>query len=134
LLDVTGLPRRSLRSLLAMTGARFSALVLAVRVSHRSRIPPPHRESIMPSPDQDPDFPHVTWDIRRIGRAWTATEARQRWDLTPEKFEMYQGRLFWDDEQRLLLLGLLLENIGVDRAIRMGDPTVWRAAIDALDG
>ena len=42
---------------------------------------------------------------------------------------MYQGRLFWDDEQRLLLLGLLLENVGVDRAIRLGDPSVWRAAI-----
>jgi hypothetical protein len=88
----------------------------------------------MPPADQDPDFPPVTWDIRRTGRAWTAAEARQRWQLTPEKFELYQGRLFWDDEQRLLLLGLLLENVGVDRAIRLGDPSVWRAALAALDG
>ena len=88
----------------------------------------------MPSPDPDPDFPSIAWDIRRTGRAWTATEARQRWELTPEKFEMYQGRLFWDDEQRLLLLGLLLENVGVDRAIRLGNSSVWRDAIAALDG
>jgi hypothetical protein len=88
----------------------------------------------MPPSDQDAELPSVTWDIRRTGRAWTGTEARQRWQLTPEKFEMYQGRLFWDDEQRLLLLGLLLENVGVDRAIQLGDPSVWRAALASIDG
>jgi hypothetical protein len=88
----------------------------------------------MPPSGQGADFPPVAWDIRRTGRAWTDTEARQRWQLTPEKFEMHQGRLFWDDEQRLLLLGLLLENVGIDRAIRLGDPAAWRAALAALDG
>ena len=45
---------------------------------------------------------------------------------------MTRGRLFWDDEQRLLLLGLLLENCGVDAAVRLGDPEVWRAAVAEL--
>ena len=75
---------------------------------------------------------HVDWDIRRQGRAWRAGEAFQRMDLTPEKFEMFEGRLFWEDEERLLLLGLLLENVGVDAAVRLGDPEVWRAAIKEL--
>jgi hypothetical protein len=75
---------------------------------------------------------HVNWDIRREGRAWEGDEAYQRIELTPEKFEMYEGRLFWEDEERLLLLGLLLENVGVDAAIRLGDPEVWRAAIKEL--
>jgi hypothetical protein len=75
---------------------------------------------------------HVKWDIRREGRAWEGDEAMQRIELTPEKFEMYEGRLFWEDEERLLLLGLLLENVGVDAAIRLGDPEVWRAAIKEL--
>ena len=74
----------------------------------------------------------VKWDIRRQGRAWTGDEAMQRYNLTPEKFEMYQGKLFWSDEERLTLLGLLLENVGVDQAIRLGDPEVWKAAVAEL--
>ena len=75
---------------------------------------------------------HVAWDIRRTGRAWGDAEAEERWELTPEKFEMEEGKLFWDDEQRLLLLGLLLENVGIDAAIRLGDAEAWRSAIKEL--
>ena len=72
------------------------------------------------------------WDIRREGRAWEAHEARERWELTPEKFEMYEGKLFWDDTDHINLLGLLLENLGADRAVRLGNPEVWRAAVASL--
>ena len=74
----------------------------------------------------------VKWDIRREGRAWTGDEGMQRFSLTPEKFEMYRGKLFWSDEDRVNLLGLLLENVGADQAVRLGDQAVWRAAIAAL--
>ena len=40
------------------------------------------------------------WDIRREGRAWRDGEAGQRYDLTPEKLEMIDGKLLWDDEER----------------------------------
>ena len=73
------------------------------------------------------------WDIRREGRAWNGEEARQRWQLTPEKLELIAGRILFDDDDRLKLLGLLLENIGADRAVRLGDPAVWRAAVEALN-
>ena len=73
------------------------------------------------------------WDIRRDGRAWVGDEARQRYDLTPEKMEMFEGKLLWYDEDRIKLLGLLLENIGADRAVRLGNPDVWRAAVRSLD-
>ena len=75
----------------------------------------------------------INWDIRRSGRAWSGEEAEGRWQLTPEKFEMHDGRLFFDDEQRLLLLGLLLENCGVDAAVRIGHPGIWRAAVASLE-
>jgi hypothetical protein len=74
----------------------------------------------------------VNWDIRREGRAWTANEAMPRYNLTPEKFEMCQGKLFWSDEDRLNMLGLMLENVGADQAVRLGDPAVWKAAVAAL--
>jgi len=75
----------------------------------------------------------VTWDIRRVGRAWTGDERMQRYALTPEKLEMVRGKLLWSDEERLRLLGLLLENVGIDRAIRLGDPNVWREAVAHLE-
>ena len=74
----------------------------------------------------------IAWNIGRTGRSWTGEEARQRWELTPENFEMDHGKLFWDEEQRLTLLALLLENVGVDQAVRLGDPDVWRAAVREL--
>jgi hypothetical protein len=74
----------------------------------------------------------MNWDIRRQGRTWAGTEALERFELAPEKFEMNRGRLFWNDEQRVLLLGLLLENVGVDVAVRLGNPDVWREAIAEL--
>ena len=77
-------------------------------------------------------MPDVRWDIRRTGRAWTKDEAMGRYELTPEKFEMIDGQLFWAEAERLTLLALLLENVGADQAVRLGDPAVWRAAIRDL--
>jgi hypothetical protein len=73
-------------------------------------------------PDSEDPIPEVAWDIRREGRAWVAGEAMARFELTPEKFEMCDGKLFWSEAQRLTLLALLLENVGVDRATRLGNP------------
>ena len=46
---------------------------------------------------------------------------------------MTDGKLYWDDEERLTMLGLLLENVGIDKAIRLGDPQLWREAIAELE-
>jgi hypothetical protein len=71
------------------------------------------------------------WDIQAEGRAWRS-EAMDRYALTPEKLEMIGGKLLYDDEERLTLLALLLENVGADAAVRLGDPGVWRAAVAKL--
>ncbi len=62
--------------------------------------------------------PSSGWDIRREGRAWGAGEAMARYKLTPEKIEMVKGRLFWSEEDRITMLGLLVENVGADAAVR----------------
>jgi hypothetical protein len=74
----------------------------------------------------------IDWDIRGDGRSWGQGEAMDRHSLTPEKLEMVDGKLLWSDQDREMLLGLLLENIGADRAVRLGDPEVWRAAVAKL--
>ena len=49
-----------------------------------------------------------------------------------EKFEMYNGKLFFEEEERIILLGLLLENVGIDKAITIGNPETWKNAIKEL--
>ena len=74
----------------------------------------------------------LTWDIRRDGHAW-GVEAMSRYQMTPEKTEMLDGRLYGTGEERLTMLALLLENVGADKAVRLGEASVWRAAVAALD-
>ena len=75
----------------------------------------------------------INWNIKRKGRVWTEKEAWPRCEMIPEKTEMIDGKLLWSDEDRLVMLGLLLENVGMDEAVRLGDPKLWQEAINSLD-
>lgn len=82
----------------------------------------------------------VDWDIRAEGRCWSestregTSELQHRYqELCPEKIELIEGKLFWNDDQRMIMLGLLLENLGVEKAVQLGDPEIWRQAIAELD-
>ena len=65
----------------------------------------------------------IKWKIERTGRAWTGEEAIERLNLLPEsaKIELYQGKLFWSDEERLAVMAMLLENIGIDKILPLVD-------------
>ena len=71
------------------------------------------------------------WDLRPEGRAW-GPEGLSRYYMAPEKIELIEGKLFRSEEQRLTVLALLLENVGVNQAVRIGNPGVWRAAVANL--
>src|SRR5262249_52213681 len=75
---------------------------------------------------------NITWKIDRKGRPWRE-EARARYDLAPAKIELIEGKIFCSERDRLVLLGLLLETVGVDKAIRLGDPEVGRQALAHRD-
>jgi len=74
----------------------------------------------------------IDWDIRREGRRWSNEEFDDRIDQAPEKIEYVHG-IFASDRQRLIVLGMLLENLGIDRAIRFGKLEDWKAAIEDLE-
>ena len=74
----------------------------------------------------------IEWDIRREGRRWSHEESDQRCYQAPDKIE-YVGGIFASDRQRLIVLGMLLENLGIDRAIRFGRIKDWKAAIADLE-
>jgi hypothetical protein len=72
------------------------------------------------------------WDIRREGRRWTNEEFDERIYQAPEKIEYVDG-IFASERQRLIVLGMLLENLGIDNAVRFGRLEDWKAAIADLE-
>ena len=74
----------------------------------------------------------IDWKFELSGRSWKAGEARPRYEMTPEKLEMIEGKLLWSEEDRLRLLGLLLENCGLRAAVHLGNPAQWRDAVSEL--
>ena len=74
----------------------------------------------------------VDWDIRREGRRWSHEEFDQRMYQAPEKIEFVDG-IFASDRERLDVLGMLLENLGIDKVIQFGKLEDWKAAIEHLE-
>jgi hypothetical protein len=70
----------------------------------------------------------INWDIRREGRQWSHDEFDQRIYQAPEKIEFVNG-IFASDRERLIVLGMLLENLGIDKVIGFGKLDDWKAAI-----
>ena len=62
----------------------------------------------------------MEFNIQRQGRKWTRAEVEQKYHkLCPEKIELIEGKMFWTDEERLNMLALLLENVGMDAAVSL---------------
>ena len=79
-------------------------------------------------------FDPKEWDIRREGRQWKGEEFEKRIYQAPEKIE-FVGGIFVDEDERLTVLAMLLENLGIDKAVRLGNPADWKAALaELIDG
>jgi hypothetical protein len=75
----------------------------------------------------------MQWDIRLEGRAWSDDEVWSRLELTPEHFEVFDGKMLFTEEHRLNLLGVVLEQVGIDAALRLAPEALWREALDAYE-
>ena len=73
------------------------------------------------------------WDIRREGREWRGEEFDKRIYQAPEKIE-FKGGIFVYEKERLTVLAMLLENLGIDRAVQLGKPEDWQAALAERQG
>jgi len=47
---------------------------------------------------------------------------------------MMDGRIFLDENDRINMAALLLENLGADAVVRLGSFEVWEAAVTAARG
>ena len=72
------------------------------------------------------------WKISLEGRAWSPKEQTDRQSSLPEScsIDAVDGMLFRTDEERKILLQMLLENVGLIETIRLVDLTLWRQAIE----
>ncbi len=79
------------------------------------------------------DLTTVAWDFRAKGYGW-GENTWERLKLIEEfKLEVIDGKLMYDDTMRLLMMGLLIENVGLDKLVRLGDPEAWKRAVGKLD-
>ena len=85
-------------------------------------------EDDLSNEDFDPD----EWVIRREGQEWRGERFSSRIYQAPEKIE-FVGGIFANETERLTVLAMLLENLGIDKAVRLGNPEDWRAAVAELD-
>lgn len=74
-------------------------------------------------------FDPKEWHIRREGQQWVGEKFENRTYQAPEKIEFVSGRIFVNEQERLTVLAMLLENLGIDKAVRLGNPADWKAAI-----
>jgi hypothetical protein len=74
----------------------------------------------------------IDWDIRREGRIWSHEEFDERINQAPEKIEFVNG-IFAGQRERLVVMGMLLENLGIDRVVQFGRLEDWKAAIADLE-
>ena len=64
-----------------------------------------------------------------VGRTRNSTNGIYQ---APEKIEFVDG-IFASDRERLIVLGMLLENLGIDRVVQFGRLEDWKAAIADLE-
>jgi hypothetical protein len=90
-------------------------------------------------PDTEKFVPPVVestmqWKIERQGRRWSKEEIQSRYHaVCPDGVELIEGKLFWTEADRLNVLAMLLENVGIDKALTLADPALWQEALDALN-
>jgi len=77
------------------------------------------------------DFDPAEWKIEREGREWKGEEFDKRIYQAPRKIE-YVGGIFINERQRLTVLAILLENLGIDKAVQLGKLEDWQSAISEL--
>jgi hypothetical protein len=73
----------------------------------------------------------IPWRIAAEPALLSRDEFWARYDHfnMPEKFEASEGKLFWNDEQRLHVLAMLLEAVGLKTALALCPPEAVRAAL-----
>jgi len=79
-------------------------------------------------------MPFRIHSLTRSSASRTAEEFPARANrLLGVDLEISEGKLFGSEKDRLLILGMLLENLGMDAAVRLGDLSRWKEAVGTAE-
>jgi hypothetical protein len=90
----------------------------------------------------DDDTDDIAWDqppdpglfvIGLEGRRWNVDRFHALDNVLPEKFELIDGKLFWSERERIGLLGAMLEQVGLAKAVTLAPKELWLQALAQLD-
>jgi hypothetical protein len=70
----------------------------------------------------------ANWDIGRRPRPWSQEVSDDRLYRAPEKIE-FVGGIFAGHRERLTVLAMILEAMGIDAAVGFGRLEDWKAAV-----
>ena len=84
------------------------------------------------------DFDPKKWHIRREGQQWLGGKFKNRIYQAPEKIEFVEGGIFTNERERLTVLAMILENLGIDKQCvwairRIGKRRSWNWTTSELD-
>ena len=74
-----------------------------------------------------------TFDIGVEGRRWTVHRFHELDDVLPEKMELIDGKLFWIERERMGMLGAMLEQVGLAKAVTLAPKELWLQALEQLE-
>lgn len=68
------------------------------------------------------------WSIGRAGKRWVGPDILAKLDALPMKLEVLEGKLFWDDAERVRVLAALMEQFGLDQVLQVAQIAAARDA------
>ena len=74
-----------------------------------------------------------TFDIGLEGKRWNVHRYHALDDVLPEKMELLDGKMFHGERQRLGMLGAMLEQVGLAKAVTLVPKELWLQALDQLE-
>ena len=74
-----------------------------------------------------------TFDIGLEGRRWKVDRFHELDTVLPEKMELIDGKLFWSERERIGMLGAMLEQVGLAKAVTLAPKELWLQALAQLE-
>ena len=66
----------------------------------------------------------IMWNIPSYGRQWSPQEEKEKLNLIPPNISCEDGKIFSSEKERILLLKMLLEQLGKNKALEIIDETI----------
>ncbi len=71
------------------------------------------------------------WPVERTPKRFSGDEFSAMVDRFPARVDCCDGMIGENHQQRLLMLAILIENVGIDEVVKIGPLQLWIDAVNA---